>query len=220
MPGLAVHPRLHGQIRSRPGAVERGMRNRAERRQLSLGVGRLAAVADVHGQISCAVGASDYPGRGEQSIRKTRRMLGVVLEDVSRARHWPLNHAAVHVRGCCMQRKLELGHDAKVAAAAADCPEEIGVFVRADTPDRSIRSHDLRGHEIVDRKPKFTTESPVAAAEREPAQARVRDDAPGRDEVVRQRRDVEVVDQRAAAYAGPARDGIDEDAFEVRQIEH
>ena len=50
-----------------------------------------------------------------------------------------------------MQLKLELGHDAEVAAAAAERPEEVGIFICAGPHVLAVSGDDFRGDEVVDR---------------------------------------------------------------------
>jgi hypothetical protein len=72
-----------------------------------------------------------------------------------------------------MRAELEARHRAKVAPAAADRPEQIGVLVRGRADDRAAREHDLRAEQVVDREPAPRREPAVAAAEREPTDAYV-----------------------------------------------
>lgn len=45
---------------------------------------------------------------------------------------------------------LERGHHPKVAAAAAQCPEQIGILVRRAAHPSAVHRHHLAGYEIVD----------------------------------------------------------------------
>jgi hypothetical protein len=50
-----------------------------------------------------------------------------------------------------VQAQLERGHDAEVAAAAAQRPIEVDVLVGARTDAAAVGEDDLGGDEIVDR---------------------------------------------------------------------
>jgi hypothetical protein len=48
---------------------------------------------------------------------------------------------------------LETGHDAGVAAAAADRPEEVGLVVCVDVAQLAVGRDDVGGEERIDRQP-------------------------------------------------------------------
>ena len=99
---------------------------------------------------------------------------------------------------CAWNSKLR--HDAEVAAAAAQRPEQVGVLGRAwHAPAAPSASTTSAARQRVDRQPVLAHQPADAAAEREPADAGVGDLA-GRDgEPVLLRRGVELAEQRAAA---------------------
>jgi hypothetical protein len=95
--------------------------------------------------------------------------------------------------------ELELGDDAEVAAAAAQRPEQVGMGGPRRPHDLPVGQDHFGGEKRVDRQPVTAHQPPEAAAEREPADAGVRDLA-GRDrQAERLRRGVELAEQRAAA---------------------
>ena len=65
----------------------------------------------------------------------------------------------------------EAGHDAEVAAAAADRPEEVGLVVGVDARAPAVGGHDLGGEQVVDRQAVLAHEIADAAAERDAADA-------------------------------------------------
>jgi len=48
-----------------------------------------------------------------------------------------------------MQLKFELRYDAKISAAAANRPIQIGITIRVDLPYLAVRRNDLDTHEVV-----------------------------------------------------------------------
>ena len=108
-------------------------------------------------------GRQPLPVRGEQRV-------GVLERPERRAADDRLER---------MRPERELGHDAEVAAAAADRPEEVGVLVRARGDLRAVGEDHLRREQVVDRQAVTAREIAVAAAERQARHSRGRDD-PGR----------------------------------------
>ena len=97
-----------------------------------------------------------------------------------------------------MQRELERRHDAEVAAAAPQGPQQVGVLVLAGADQPPVGRHDLGRDEVVDREPVAAPEPADAAAEGEPAHAGVGDEAARRRQAERLRRGVNVAPRRAA----------------------
>ena len=79
--------------------------------------------------------------------------------------------------GCV--RNSNVGHDAEVAAAAAQRPEQVGVLVGARVDLRAVGEHDVGAEQVVDRQAEAPGQVADAAAEREPADAGGRDDPDG-----------------------------------------
>ena len=127
-----------------------------------------------------------------------------------------------------VEPELEGGRDPEVPAGAAQAPEELG-FVglgRADEP--AVGGDELDGGEVVDRQPEVALEAADSAAERQPGDAGVADDAGRADETVRLGGDVEFAEQRAAVRSGgpglridldPAHPGQVNDEAAVRTLE-
>ena len=91
-------------------------------------------------------------------------------------------------RADAVQAELQAGHDAEVAAAAADRPEQVGMVLGVGAHELAVCRHDVGGQQIVDREAVLADEEPDAAAQRDPAdpdRARV---AEARGEAVRARR--------------------------------
>ena len=58
-----------------------------------------------------------------------------------------------------VQRELELGDDAEVAAAAAQRPVQVGVLGRRRGHDAAVGGDDLRRHEVVAAQPRLVAEA-------------------------------------------------------------
>ena len=119
-----------------------------------------------------------------------------------------------------VQLQVESCHDAEVPAAAADCPEEVGLVVCADVTDLAVRRDDFGADEVIDCQPVPAIQSAEAAAGRETADARVGNHAGRRDEAVRERGIVEVTEQRAATRTCNLPLGVDVHAVHLREIDH
>ena len=78
-----------------------------------------------------------------------------------------------------MQLEEEGGHHAEVAAAAAQRPEEIGVFRLAGRDEAAVGQHDVGLEQIVDGQPELAGEMTDAAAEGDAADPGGGDDAAG-----------------------------------------
>ena len=68
-----------------------------------------------------------------------------------------------------VQPIVEARHDAEVAAAAADRPEQVGLVRLVDVEDAAVGSHDFGSEQMVDRQAVLAHEVAGAAAERETA---------------------------------------------------
>ena len=99
----------------------------------------------------------------------------------------------------------ELGHDAEVAAAAAQRPEEVGVLVGARGHRLPVREDDLGAEQVVDREAVRAREVSHPSAERQAADAGRRDDAARNGEPVLVRRRVDLAPGGAAADADGSR---------------
>jgi hypothetical protein len=119
-----------------------------------------------------------------------------------------------------MQAELERRHDAEVAPAASELPEQVGVLVLARDEEPSVRGHDVGRDEVVTRETHATREVADATAQREAANAGRRDDAARRREAEGTRRGVVVAPGGAAFRTRPAVRRIDANATHPRQVDH
>ena len=118
-----------------------------------------------------------------------------------------------------MQIEIERGDDTEIAAAAAHAPVQLGILLRARAQDLALPGDDLDGAHVVQRKAEAPRDAAEAAAERETADARVRDGARGGDEAACHRLMVQVAQQAAAGHVRDARTGIDLHAAQERQVD-
>jgi hypothetical protein len=74
-----------------------------------------------------------------------------------------------------VQPELELDDDSEVAATAAQPPEQVGVFIGGRTHDVAVRGDDGVGPDVVAGEAVLARQPAHAAAQRQPADAGVRD---------------------------------------------
>ena len=74
--------------------------------------------------------------------------------------------------GELVEPELEARHDAEVAAAAADRPEQVGLVLGVDAAQLAVGRDDLGREQVVDRQAVLAHEVADAAAGRDPADAR------------------------------------------------
>ena len=119
-----------------------------------------------------------------------------------------------------VQPELELGHDAEVAAAAAQAPEQLGLAGIVDADPLARGRDQLERLHVVARQPVLAGEPAHAAAERQPADAGVGHVARGRRQPVLHRRAIERPEQRAALHPGATALRVHADAAHRRQVDH
>ena len=91
-----------------------------------------------------------------------------------------------------MQAELEVRHDAEIAAAAADGPEQVGVLVGGSAYSLAAGSDDVRRDEIVDGQSVLARQPAETAAEGQARNARRRVDPNGEGEAVGSRLGIDV----------------------------
>ena len=119
--------------------------------------------------------------------------------------------------GC--SRYSKRGDDAEVAAATTQRPEQVGVVVALDGPERAVGGHDVGGEQVVDGEAVLAHQPAEPAAESEAGDAGVRHRAAGGGQPERLRLAVELAPQHPALRLGRARVGIDADALHRRQVD-
>ena len=72
-----------------------------------------------------------------------------------------------------MQLVLEFRDNTKIATAAADGPEQVGILFRADFPDPAVRGYDLGAHQVIDRQAEFAIQPAETTTQGKAADARV-----------------------------------------------
>ena len=125
-----------------------------------------------------------------------------------------------HDRPDRVQAVLERGDDAEVRPGAAHAPEQIGVVVLAGGDELAVRSNEVDGEEVVDRRAVLAHQPADPAAERQAGDPGVRNDAAdgGEPEVLRLA--IELAPQHARLGAHRARCRVDSDALHRRKVDH
>ena len=110
-----------------------------------------------------------------------------------------------------LEPELERRRDPEVPAGATQAPEELGLVGLGRAHEPAVGRDELDGGQVVDREPEVPLQAADAAAERQPGDARVADDADRADEAVRLRGDVELAEEARrrsrgrSGSAGPPR---------------
>ena len=115
-----------------------------------------------------------------------------------------------------MQPEREGCDDAKIAAAAAKRPEQIGIFVGARFYKFAVGQDHIDRKQIIDAQSAFSGEMTDAAAQGQSADASCRNDSAWRSESERVGGVINVAPDASAAYCHNARRGIDPRVFDRR----
>ena len=118
----------------------------------------------------------------------------------------------MEVRPERLEPELERRRDPEVPAGAAEAPEQLGLVGLGRADEAAVGGDELDRGQVVDRQPEVALETADAAAEGQPGDARVADDADRADEPVRLRGDVELAEERAAVRSGDPGLRVDLDA--------
>ena len=138
--------------------------------------------------------------------------LPIEAQDVRRVVHHPGDRSGQHDGPDRVEPELELGDDPEVAAGTTQAPEQVGVLVGAGLHELAFRSDHVDRQQLVDRQPVLAHEPADAAAQGQPRQPSMGDDA-GRDsqsELLRL--PVEVAEPDAGLRPRGASVGVDADA--------
>ena len=115
---------------------------------------------------------------------------------------------------------LERRRNPEVAAAAANCPEQIRVLVGARVCDAGVRHHDLGRPEVIERQTVLRHQPTQTATERQPGDARAPDDTAGRRQTVDLRFAIELGPEDTTLCARHAGARVDVDSLHRRQVDH
>src|SRR6266568_2869994 len=129
------------------------------------------------------------------------------------------DHAAVD-GGHRVGLVLEGGRDAEVAAAAAQCPEQVLVLSGVCSDDPPVGGDDLHGQQVVDGEAVLAHQPAFSAAEGQPRDAGGGDDPAGGGQPVAGRGPVELFPGDATLRPdGPPR-RVDSDPLHRREVDH
>ena len=119
-----------------------------------------------------------------------------------------------------MQRELEAGDDAEVAATALERPEQVRVLAGIGMDEPAIGGDDIGRDEVVDAQAVATPEPADPATQGQAADAGVRDEAARRREPERLRRRIDVAPGRAALHPRATTFGVHPHAAHPGQVDH
>jgi hypothetical protein len=123
-------------------------------------------------------------------------------------------------RADLVQPEGERRDDAEVPSAAAKRPEEIRVLLRRCRTHLTVGAGDLGGEDVVARETVFSTEPSVAAPEREPGDACLRDGPERCGEAEDLRLPVDVAEERTALNTCDLCLHVDVDASHEGEVDH
>src|SRR5919206_3437615 len=146
-------------------------------------------------------------------VRRLLHEVAIEAHELSGCRARMQYHPGEHDRAHRVEAKLELGHDAEVAAAALEAPEEVGVFVLAGSDDLTVGGHHLGCYEALTRHAVLALQPSRAAAERQTRDPGVRDAPTSDRQAVLLCRSVELTPREAGAEAARAPVDVDINAL-------
>ena len=118
-----------------------------------------------------------------------------------------------------VQPELEAGHDAEVAAAAANRPEQVGMLGLAGGQQAAVRGDDVDRHEGIDGHPVLAHEPADAATQGQAGDADARGVAERRRQAVGRRGTRVLAGGQAGLRPGQLAIGIDVQAAHAAQVE-
>ena len=129
-----------------------------------------------------AVGVAFEDGIHPQFVTRGIAVVGECVEHA--ARLFDREHDVAGDGGAAelVRAEFERSHDAEVAAAALQCPEQIGILLGAGLHQLAVRGDHVRADHAVDGEAELALQATDATAEREARDAGVRDGAGGHHE--------------------------------------
>ncbi len=163
------------------------------------------------------LGHADREDRGN-GIWRVGRELAEDRPQLVDVRRWMDSGAPVQDAGERLELEFERGRDSEVRAGAPEAPEELGLLGFARPDHSTVCRDELDRPKVVDRQTELALEPADAAAERQPRNARVTDDANRTDKAVLLAGDVELAEQRTTACPGMPGRRIDGHVVQPREI--
>jgi len=118
-----------------------------------------------------------------------------------------------------MRLEREVDDDAEVAAAAAQCPEQVLVVGVISNCHGAVSGHDCRGDEVVESEPVQADQVPDASAKRQAANARVAKRSARKSKTCALTGRIDVLPERPATAGHLPRLAIDNDAAHQPQVD-
>ena len=141
-----------------------------ERRKTGLALFRRAAPCRHHHNRRRAIRAANESKLHRQFVGRAGDDVSAGFENGSGLGERKKQDAAADARQF-VQAVTHRRHDAKIAAAAAQRPNQFLIAVIAGSDDAAIGENDVGGEEIIESKPEAADQRPVAAAQGEAGDA-------------------------------------------------
>ena len=225
----AVEHRLEGDVRHRAHQLGDRRADCAQRRDRLLARGRVAGPDEHERQDRLAIllrrqerhggamiAAKVMPSSSGASGAKSRRKRRTSGASASGQKIGPPSTSGPTGWSWYSKR----GGDPEVAAAAAQPPEELRLGLGVDVHPLAVGGHQVDGEQVVHGQAVLAHEVPEPAAERQPADAGVADDAARGGEPERLGGAVELAPEEPAGRPRGARRRIDPDRLHQREVDH
>ena len=224
-----VHHLLDGRVRHRPHLDHQRLSERAQPLHRPLAFLERADVTEGKGDHGCAVEMGGHERCGRRRLEGEHHhlvvpglghVLAVEAQGFGGALGRVQDDPARHDGADGVQTILEGGHQAQIAAAAAQAPEQVGVVGGARRQQAAVGGDDVGRQEIVDDETALAHQPAETAPEREAGNPRRRDLTPGRGQAERLRLVIEIAPRHAGLRRHRAPLPIDPDALHRRQVDH
>ena len=192
----------------------------------TLGHGSRIGGDEGHDGLAVQLGGDHRQGRSQAQVPHQPHFVGRVGDEVPEEPedgrglvHRPDHHAGQHRRPQRLQLEGEVGHDAEVAPAAPQAPEQVGVLFLVGHHELAVGGDDVARAEGVDGEAELAHEVADAAAQRQAADAGVADEAAGGGQPEGLALPVEMGVEAAALGLDGAGVGVDSCAGHGRQVD-
>ena len=118
-----------------------------------------------------------------------------------------------------MQAEFEARDDPEISAPAANAPVEVGILVGGRVQQAAVGGDDIDRAQVVDREAEAPRQPAESAAERQASDTGMGDGPCRRHEAMRHRLVVDLAQQAAALDPGDARERIDANAAQAREVD-
>lgn len=158
-------------------------------------------------------------GRGRHIVRDGPDRVAIEPQHLGRVLGRPDHRSGTHLRTDRDRLELELGHDAEVAATAAQTPEQLGLAIGGGGDEPTRGRHQIDRSQPVGGQPVSAGEPADTAAERLPGHPRACDHAGRHRETERLCLGVELTLEHTRLHPRRTADRVDPDATQPGQID-